>query len=145
MGLGRVGNSLVVYKEDSLIFGHRTGISTDPIAFPTQRIGIGTPAPYSIVQAMGSNLFLGRDDFYMLNGDMPTPIGGPIRTKFFDIIGTEEIKRVYGYHNREQNEVRWFATDNDSQRWCFVYNYRYQQWYVYEFADAFSCGGKGGL
>ena len=145
MGLGRVGNSIVVYKEDSLIFGHRTGISTDPIAFPTQRRGIGTPAPYSIVQAMGTNLFLGRDDFYMINGDMPTPIGEPVRSKFFEEVNTEEIKRVYGYHNRPLAEVRWLATANDGTRWEFVYNYRYKEWYVNDRADKMSCGGKGGI
>lgn len=145
MGLGRVGNSLVVYKEDSLIFGHRTGISTDPLAFPTQRRGIGTPAPYSIVQAMGTNLFLGREDFYMINGDMPSPIGEPVRAKFFNIVNTEEIKRVYGYHVAPLAEVRWLATADDGTRWEFVYNYRYQEWTVNERGNTMSCGGKGGI
>ena len=145
MGLGKVGNSLVVYKEDSLVFGNRTGKSTNPLAFPTQRKGIGTPAPYSIVQAMGTNLFLGRDDFYMINGDMPTPIGESVRHTFFDMVNTEEIKRVFGEHNRDQNEVRWLATDDDGDRWEFVFNYRYKEWYVNNREHVMSCFGKGGI
>ena len=145
MGLGRIGNSMVVYKEDSLIFANRTGRSTDPLEFPTHRKGIGTPAPYSIVQAMGTNLFLGRDDFYVINGTMPEPIGEPVRAKFFELVNEEEIKRTFGFHNRTQNEVRWLVTDNDANRWEFVYNYRYKEWYVYERADKMSCGGKGGI
>jgi hypothetical protein len=60
-------------------------------------------------------------------------------------VNAEEVKRVFGAHNRKQNEVRWLATDDDGNRWEFVFNYRYKEWYVNDRAHKMSCFGKGGI
>ncbi len=142
-GLGKVGANLVVYKQDSVIIGNRTGAPSAPIAFTRQKKGIGTPAPYSIVHAHGTNFFIGRSDFFLMNGDTPQPIGRAIRDKFFDMTTPTELKRCYGYHNALENEVRWLTTDEDGKRWMFVYDYIYDEWMVYDHAKPMACGGKG--
>jgi len=142
-GLGKVGENLIVYKQDSIVIANKTGDPDDPIHFPRQRKGIGTPAPYSIVHAHDTNFFCGRRDFYMINGDRPQSIGGPIRYKFFDIVNPTEVKRTFGYHHELENEVRWFATDKDGNRWCFCFDYIYNEWTVNKYYDFMSCGGKG--
>jgi len=142
-GLGKVGENLIVYKQDSLVIANKTGDPGDPIHFPRQRKGIGTPAPYSIVHAHDTNFFVGRRDFYMINGDRPQSIGGKVRDKFFEIVNPTEVKRVVGYHHELENEVRWITTDKDNNRWMFCFDYIYNEWTVNEYADVMSCGGKG--
>jgi len=144
-GLGKVGGSLVVYQRDSLIFGQRTGIATAPISFGRTKRGVGCIAPYSIVDVRGTNAFFGRDDVYIIDGESPYPVGEKIRDKLFSVATTTELEKAYGYNNTLQNEVRWFVTDTDSNRLCFVWNYKLNEWYYHDFNDAMSCGGKGQL
>jgi len=144
-GLGKVGSSLVVYMRDSLIFGQRTGIATAPISFPRTKRGVGCIAPYSIVDVRGTNAFLGRDDVYIIDGESPIPVGGKIRDKLFSVATPPELEKAFGYNNTLQSEVRWFVTDTNNQRLCFVWNYKLNEWYYFNYAHAFSSGGKGGV
>jgi hypothetical protein len=74
-GLGKVGTSLFVYKQDSYHVGNRTYVSTGPLEFPVHKMGIGLFAPYSLVHFMGTNAFLGKDNFYAIIGIFAQPIG----------------------------------------------------------------------
>jgi hypothetical protein len=144
-GLGRVGGSLVVYQTNSLTFGQRTGISTAPISFGRTKPGVGCIAPYSIVEVRGSNAFIGHDDIYIIDGESPYPIGEKIRDKLFSVATTTEIGKAFGYNNTLQNEVRWFVTDTDNNRLCFVWNYKLNEFYYFNYNVIFSSGGKGTL
>ena len=144
-GLGKVGASLVIYKSDSLVFGNRTGSSTAPIAFPDHKKGVGCVAPYSIVHARGTNVFIGRDDFYVIAGQGAVPAKGSeqIRDKFFELINETEITKVFGYNNVLRNQVRWFATDINNVRRCFVWDYKRNEWGHFIYYHDFSSGGRG--
>jgi len=142
-GMGQVGASLVIYKSDSLVFGNRTGTSTAPIIFPTRKRGKGCIAPYSLVNAMGTNVFVGRDDFYVIEGEEAVSVGGPIRDKFFKLINETEVTKVYGYNNALRNQIRWLATDKDNVRRCFVWDYKRNEWTHFAYYHDFSSGGKG--
>jgi len=142
-GLGKVGTDLIVYKSDSMVIGNRTGSSTVPIAFPRYQKGIGCPAPYSIVSAAGTNFFIGRDDFYVMVGTQPYPIGEKIRYKFFDIVNPTELTRAFGYANTLQNEIRWFVNDENNNRRCFVYDYKRKECGHYIYNADMSCGERG--
>jgi hypothetical protein len=128
-GLGRVGPNLVVYKRDSLITGTRSGDLTAPVHYQSPSRGIGLVAPYSLVDFMGTNAWLGRDDFYMMNGDQPVSIGEPIRNKFLDNIGETEMMRTWGVANYNANEITWFANTDTGQK-AYVWNYKTNQWSV---------------
>lgn len=143
MGLGKIGETLVVYRENSVIFGTLTGVSTAPIKFSRERHGIGTLSPYSIVEFEGKNAFLGNSDFYILEQDYPIPIGEAVRRKFFDIHNETEIKRAFGYCHKPKNEIRWLATDKSGIRRCWVWNYKYNEWYQHVYNFSISCGGRG--
>ena len=142
-GLGKVGSSLVVYQRESMIFGQRTGISTAPISFGRVKRGVGCIAPYSIVEVRGSNAFIGHDDIYIIDGESPYPIGEKIRDKLFSVATVAEIEKAFGYNNTVQNEVRWFVTDTDNNRLCFVWNYKMNEWYYFNYDVAMSSGGRG--
>lgn len=143
-GLGKVADKLVIYRQDSVHFGYRTGKSTSPIAIPVQKMGIGCIAPYSIVHVRGANMFLGRDDFYMIEGQQPVPIGEKIKYKLFDITGKTELENMWGAVNSFENQVLWFANTDEGQR-VFVLDYIDMEWGHYEFWDFITGMGSGAL
>lgn len=142
MGLGRIGTGLIVYKEDSIMFANRTGVATAPFSFTKPKMGVGNAAPYSIVDVLGTNCFIGRNDFYMIEGDHPKPIGEKIRDKFFEIVSPTEMKRVFGGHNQLANEVMWIANTSEGKL-GFAWNYKYNEWSVHSFANDITAIGKG--
>jgi len=141
--LGKVGPNIIAYRRNSYKVGHRTADYKNPILFPQTVTGIGLTASYSLVHARGSNVFLGRDDFYRIDSSEPIPIGKEIRHKFFSVVGETEIENTYGYSNTLQNEVRWFATDINGNRICVVWNYKEDKWYYYDYNDVMVSGGRG--
>jgi len=142
-GFGKVGASLIVYKSDSIIIGNATGEATNPLVFPRTIPGIGCIAPHSIVPIRGTNAFLGREDFYIIDGDTPISIGEKIRSEFFNLVNNTEAQYTFGYANVLQNEVRWFATSKDGERLVFVWNFKTNEWYYYKYYDDMFCGGRG--
>jgi len=143
-GLGKIGTYLIVYRRESIYIGNRTGIATAPITFPRERKGIGCVAPWSIVEADGTNFFLGRNDFYMMRSDYPESIGEKIRDKFFDIVEWTEVENVWGQHYDLRNEIEWVANTIEG-KFSFVYNYKLKEWSVNEYAHDIVAAGRGAV
>jgi hypothetical protein len=143
-GLGRVGPLLAVFKPTSVTFYERTGDSTSPIRRYSISTGIGATAPYSIVEAQGTVMFLGKDDFYYINGDHPEPIGENIRFKFYDIVSETEAQNTWGFWNPMENEIVWVANTSDGKK-AFVWDYKYREWYLYDFPVDVTGAGTGGI
>jgi len=133
--IGKVLNNILVYKRDSIIFGTRKGIATEPVTFPVELPGIGLIAPYSLVHAASTNFFLGNDDFYVINGDHPESIGADIRDKFFSLITAEEQEKVWGGWVKQHKLILWFATTIDYGQLAFAFDYRTNEWMTFDFHD----------
>ena len=144
MGLGKVGNDLIVYRLDSIMIGNRTGEARTPIIFPREIKGIGCAAPWSIVEANGTNYFVGRNDFFMYTPGRAVPIGGKIRDKFFAITEWTEVEKTWGQHYELRNEIEWVANTTEG-RLAFVYNYKYGEWSVNEYIGDIVAAGKGAI
>ena len=143
-GLGVAGANLIVFKKNSYYIGHRTGEATSPIAFPSNKRGIGLYAPASLVHVAGTVAWLGLSDFYFLNGDTAESIGHPIRSKFFDLVADDELKNVFGINNARYNEILWVANTSVGQ-YVFVYNWKEKVWTTYQFSNNITgLGGFGG-
>jgi len=140
-GFGVVGAYLMVYQDNGYSIGQRTGDSVTPVIFPDRKSGVGVKAPYSIIHFMGTNAFLGRDDFYVINGDEPESIGERIRHKFFDMVADAELQNVWGAHDIHHRELVWYANTDEGQR-AFVWNYKTKEWGVYAFSDNIRCSGE---
>jgi hypothetical protein len=135
-GLGQVGNQIVVYKYSTLIFGNRTGVSTSPVEFPTTRRGLGCIAPYSIIPVAGTNVFLGNDNFYSLNGDIPEQFGDKIRDKFFDVVSESDRRRVWGRLLPVQKKIIWIANTNSGDgQLAFVYDPGNKEWATWKYYE----------
>lgn len=144
VGLGVVGQYLIVFKKTAYHVGFRTGQATSPINFPSHKRGIGLYAPYSLVHAGGTVAWLGVEDFYCINGEEAESIGTPIRKKFFDIVDDDELSSVFGINNPRFNEVLWVANTNAGQ-YVFAYNWVEKCWTTYQFDNNLTgFGGFGG-
>jgi hypothetical protein len=132
-----------VYKQNNILVFSRTGNATDPIRRTSERRGIGCVAPYSIVEFMGTNAFVGREDFYVMNGDQPESIGEAIREDFFGRVGYTEVERVFGSCCPNLNEIYWTANTTNDGQITYCYNYKYREWYTYQFAGDMNAFGRG--
>jgi len=133
-GLGQVGDKIVVYKYNTLIFGNRTGNATSPLEFPTERRGMGCIAPYSIIPVSGTNVFLGSDNFYSLNGDIPEQFGDKIKDKFFDVVSETDRKRMWGKLLPGQRKILWITNTNSGEgQLAWVYDYGNKEWATWKF------------
>ena len=145
MGLGKVGNDLIVYRLYSIMVGNRTGDAVTPVIFPREYKEVECAAPWSIVDAAGSNFFIGRNDFYRLSpGPSVVSIGGPIRDKFFSIVDWTEIEKTWGQQYALRGEVEWIANTAEG-KFGFVYNYKMNEWAVNEYRHDICAAGKGAV
>ena len=144
-GLGVVGDTLIVYKRESLVFGHQTGESTAPIIFPDRKLGTGNIAPYSIVHYLGKNAFIGRNNFYEIDTSLNViPIGTQLKDKFFEIVGETEAEHTWGFVNHEEHELVWIANTSEGQL-AFVIDYLTGESSIYEYAHTIYGAGKGAI
>lgn len=142
-GLGKVSADIVVFKEESVIMGHKTGRATDPISFTTQKRGIGNLAPGSIVHAQGTCMFLGNNDFYYIDVNQPRPLSkAKARYRFFDIVSPTETKNTWGFYNIHENEIQWIA-NTENGKFSFVLNLINDEWSIYQYAQDLTAAGKG--
>lgn len=139
--LGVVGPHFFVYKRDMFHIGQKTGISTDPLTFPSEKRGIGVYARDSLVHVLNTNAFLWRDDFYIISGGEPVSIGERIRHDFFQLVPEENLPYVWGKHYFRKHEVMWIA-DTTAGRLAFVWNYKDKEWAIYEFWHSIIGGGS---
>ena len=132
-GLGVSGNSIVVFKKNSYYIGYQTGTATSAMEFPSHLKGIGLYAPHSLTHVLGTCVWMGVDDFYMLNGDIAQSIGGPVRKKFFDLVSDDDLESVFCMPNPRYGEVLWVANTDEGQ-YTFAWNYKENAWGPYTFS-----------
>jgi hypothetical protein len=141
-GLGKVGDNLVVYKERHIIPYTRTGVATSPIQIVGTRAGVGLVAPYSLLAVEGGNVFIGANDFYIMDSDNPLPMDSKIRHLFFDIVGGTEVKNVFGGVNPNRSEWYWVANTTQGQ-YCFKFDFKVREWAVDVYPHDVTCYGMG--
>ena len=144
-GLGKVGSSLVIYKSNSIITGYQVPDSTAPIELPTHLPGVGCAAPYSIVPVRGTNVWIGRNDFFYMDAGKPTEIRPTIKHEFFELVEETEIKRAFGFVNHLEDEIIWVANTASYGKLAFVWDFKTGEWYIYNYAGDITAGGKGGI
>jgi hypothetical protein len=144
-GMARVGANLLVFKRESLHFYSRTGDATSPVEKTVERRGIGNIAPYSIADFLGTCAFLGRDDFYMINGDQAESIGEAVRHKFFDMVSPTEAQNTWAYTNPDEHEIMWFVRTAEYGNIVLTFNYVHNEWYSYRFNDEIISIGRGAI
>lgn len=135
-GLAVVGTYLVVFKKTMYTLGRKSGTATNPITFQGgERKGVGLFAPYSLTNYLTACAWLGVDDFYAMDGDTPTSIGGDIRKKFFEIVSPANQAKVFAVNNIPYCQIMWVAQTTEGQK-AFVWDYRRNAWGIDTFENA---------
>lgn len=120
----------LVYSEDSIwtgqYIGFPGGFRHEPL-FP----GLGNIFHGSVVRTKEVDYFIGKDNFYALNGLQPVPIGDEIFPRFIDDVVITSDTVVKGYFNPRKHQVFWVydsVAHTGSGLWAVVFNYKENKW-----------------
>jgi len=156
----RFGNTIIVYKKNSMFLGINSGPPTvwEFNLIPGQAgalsqevvVNIGTPES-------PKHIFMGEDDFYLYDGSRPIPLGtNRVKLQVFGMLQQNRYYACKALHDRTNSLVRFYypTTDTAFPNSCVVYNYRTDQWGVDDrqieaaldfVAPSVSYGGLGAL
>jgi hypothetical protein len=133
-GMSSAGGMLFIYKKMMYHIAKETTDPTAPIQFLQDQRGVGLWAPASLISFNGTNAFMGLNDFYIIDGDTPVPIGDPIRYKLFGITEDAELLKVFGSHNARYHELLWVIETTEGQV-MISYDYKEKCWNPYRFDE----------
>lgn len=116
MGLQVHGDTLVVYRRESVWVGRRTGQPSP--AFQWQyRHGTGVLAEQTVANAGAlGDFYLGRDDVYLYHPRMAEPqrVGTPISNDIFDNLNRTGSETHHGHFNEDRQEY-WLFTSKTGE------------------------------
>jgi len=112
---------LVNYLANNLVFGYQPAVN-----------GIGAVSKHSIVPVGRQNYGLSGQGFFVTDGVEFNYIDEPaIRTYFKDNVNQGQLAKTVGFHNEEDNQIRWyFPTGSAKITRGVTYNYRKGTWSV---------------
>jgi hypothetical protein len=153
-GLSQQHGRINIFTQNSIVQARYVGITQGTYTFETLYNGVGNLYHYSVVNGKGADFFIGRDNFYVLDGTQVIPIGDDIWNVWLNIRKNNRETDIRGYFNDLDTEVYWTVLANgnegtvDNELWDIVYNYKEKQWYLrknvfvdryhYDFDIAFS-------
>ena len=127
LAMKKLGESLVIYKKDSIIMCNWIG-GQSVFKFDTRVSDIGLVAPKAIANEGDRHLFLAYDNVYeFIGGRKVKPIGNGIQRKMPRLIREDDIHKSVAI--RHGDEV-WFFTPMQSgnPNIAFIYNWRRDAW-----------------
>ena len=84
---------------------------------------------YSVVTVNEISYFIGKDNFYALDGLTLVPIGDPIWNWFNQVAETTKTDNIMGHYELDQDAVSWVFQRKDSGNfWCIKYSIRDKIW-----------------
>jgi len=119
----------VVYTEDSIwvaqYIGFPGGFRHEPLIS-----GVGNIFHYGVVRNKEVDFFIGKDNFYALNGLQVVPIGDEIFERFINDVNIRGVATVRGYIDTLRSQAFWVyqSKSRSNALWTVVYNYREQKW-----------------
>ncbi len=128
-------DQLIIYKEDSIIVGTRTGVATEPIAFNQKAADIGIAGYRAIDGVRNRHYFLGQDlNVYEFRGVEPVAIGDDIVRELQTVIDSglihHSIVRVNPF--RSEVYVAGIAINKSQLSRVYCYNWDEKAWSTWE-------------
>lgn len=126
----RLGNTVIVYKLDSLYVGTYQG---PPVIWGFQPIPgfIGTWCQESVVSVQNVHYFIGHYDFYIYDGTTPRSLNSPLREWFFATLNPTYAGNIWSVLDTQNDLIYWYfpsASSSGPCDSCIVYNYRLNLW-----------------
>ena len=128
VGLKRLGDNAVIYKERGLFLGRYVG---PPNIWSWDEIPgrDGAISQECIVDLNYAHAFVGLDNFWVFDGSRPIPIGNPIREYFFGRLVNGYRYLTKALHDKNNSLIYWFyVASGTTINACVVYNYKTDQW-----------------
>lgn len=110
---------LVSYLGNELVFGYQPAMD-----------GIGAVSKHSVVAVGRKNYGLSSQGFFVTDGASYDYIDEPATRNYFkDNANQGQLVKAAGYHDEENNQVRWyFPTDSSANTKGVSYNYKSGEW-----------------
>lgn len=142
--LATLRGRLVCYKQNSIVIGLETGLSTIPIRFSYISKSIGAIAGFSVAQANDEHFFLGQDNVYAFDGASIRSIGDPIK-RDLRLVNASNLRQVFAVIDPFNSEY-WLFVPEGSETFpthAWVYNYQENHWSRWSFPQSVLCGTRG--
>lgn len=143
--LGVLLDSLVVYKENNIWMGQRTGDVNNPFYFIRVVNGQGLLLPFCVIDIGIGHLIVGEDDIWIFNGTPALePFGGKMRREFYKVLNRDAARAACGTFINETKEIVLFipegtATTNTG---AWVLNLDNGEWTRYSLAHTVTAVGQ---
>jgi hypothetical protein len=126
-----LGANFISYKKDSIFIGQYVGAPS--VWEWTQVPGyVGCLGKEVVINTGYAHIFLGSDDFYLMDGTRPISIGAPIREWFFANLNSKYAYKVQSAYDEEVgNAYWWYVPRTNSQGTltsAIVYNVKSKKW-----------------
>jgi hypothetical protein len=105
--LKALGEYIVAYKEKAVYVGSYQG-NVIQWGFRNVSDDIGALSNECVVVAGTSHYFISIDNVYRFSGDIPIPVGDPIKTWFFSDFDSDKSDQVVSLFDRYRSLVYWF-------------------------------------
>ena len=134
----RFGNTLIVYKKNSMFLGVYVGPPNVWEINVNQIPGNAGALSQEVVVDIGTadnpkHIFMGEDDFYVYDGSRPLPIGtNRIKQEVFGNLFQSRTSFCKAQLDKKNSLVRFYypTIDTTKPNSCRVYNYRTDKWGV---------------
>jgi hypothetical protein len=103
--------------------GYPGGFITKPM-FP----GLGCIFENAVISHNELDFFIGADNFYVLNGTQPIPIGNDIWETFIADVKSDGTAVVRVFKDTRKNQICWVYTNTSDNLWSVVYNSKENKW-----------------
>jgi hypothetical protein len=126
---------LVIYKDDSIVIGTRTGVATEPIAFNQKAVAMGIPGFRCVTAAKNRHYFLGSDfNAYEFTGVEPVAIGDDVVREIQAMVDPAQSRHFVVRANPVLAEVYFGIIRPGSTiiDFVWVYNWEEQAWSTWE-------------
>jgi hypothetical protein len=126
-----LGLNAVAYKPTSMYLGTYVG---PPLIWAWQRVPgeVGCSGAESVVAVDSRHYFVGPNDFYVFDGNVPQPLNAPLREWFFNDLNQSYRANIVGAVDLPRSLIYWYypstASTSGALDSVLIYNFRTDQW-----------------
>lgn len=126
-GLGLMGGGLVIFREESILTGTRTGIPSPCVMVKPWISGVGCYCPRSLVSMENDIYFVSKDPYvYRLTSSGEECVSLKVNSFFSEYINPGYLSTVFAHHNPVYDEYWLHVPDNSHSNPNQVFGYSYE-------------------
>jgi hypothetical protein len=137
-GGAQLGQSIFIYKTNSITECQPTGNADDPMQFYQDKIiSAGTPSIKTVQDIGNTHIFLGFDNIYLFNGAAVQPLNKGLERYIIKLADKNYLNRSFSFILQEENlYCLAICAESASPDLFFVYNYMAGGWSIWDLQHA---------